>query len=180
MIHLPIIACGKTRGLVCGINYLLCLVLVLSSLTCWLQVTRPRSTIFLTEAVTSYWSGVVSPPAIMGRYIMKWMDFRGSQFPDDEDRDGPWNVGLLTTQPPDAAASLRIFYWIHQNVPMNYFPPRKFLHWCTFWSMRWAILITCGTKSGGQGVSSSAWLSPRPGGSAAPTNAQRYLWNTHT
>jgi hypothetical protein len=34
-----------------------------------------------------------------------------NQFPD-EDRDGPWNVGLLTTQPPDAVAILRIFDWI--------------------------------------------------------------------
>jgi hypothetical protein len=30
---------------------------------------------------------------------------------DDEDRDGPQNIGLLTIQPPDMAASLRIFYW---------------------------------------------------------------------
>jgi hypothetical protein len=34
------------------------------------------------------------------------------QLPDDEDRDGPWNVGLQDIQPPDAAASPRIFYWI--------------------------------------------------------------------
>jgi hypothetical protein len=26
-----------------------------------------------------------------------------SQFPDDEDRDGPQNVGLLATEPPDMA-----------------------------------------------------------------------------
>jgi len=31
---------------------------------------------------------------------------------NDEDRDGPRNVGLLTIQPPDADASPRIFYWI--------------------------------------------------------------------
>jgi hypothetical protein len=29
---------------------------------------------------------------------------------NDEDRDGPQNVGLLTIQPPDADASPRIFY----------------------------------------------------------------------
>jgi hypothetical protein len=32
------------------------------------------------------------------------------KLPDDEDRDGPPNVGFLTIQPPDAAASPRIFY----------------------------------------------------------------------
>lgn len=32
--------------------------------------------------------------------------------PDDRDRDGPRNVALLAMQPPDAAASPRIFYWI--------------------------------------------------------------------
>jgi len=37
-------------------------------------------------------------------------EFRGSQFPDDEDRDSPRNFGLLAIQPLDAAASLRIFY----------------------------------------------------------------------
>ena len=42
------------------------------------------------------------------RYIMMWTDFGGSQCPDDQDRDDPWNVGLLTTQAPEAAASLRI------------------------------------------------------------------------
>lgn len=36
---------------------------------------------------------------------------RSHQFPD-EDRDGPWKVGLLTIQPPDAAASPRVFYQI--------------------------------------------------------------------
>jgi hypothetical protein len=30
--------------------------------------------------------------------------------PDDTDRDGPRNVGLLAIQPPDMAASLRTFY----------------------------------------------------------------------
>jgi len=28
-----------------------------------------------------------------------------------EDRDGPLNIGLLTFQPPDMAASQRILYW---------------------------------------------------------------------
>jgi len=26
--------------------------------------------------------------------------------------DGPWNIGLLAIQPPDMAASPKIFYWI--------------------------------------------------------------------
>jgi len=30
---------------------------------------------------------------------------------DEEDRDGPQNIGSFTIQPPDMAASLRIFYW---------------------------------------------------------------------
>jgi hypothetical protein len=34
------------------------------------------------------------------------------QFPDDEDRRGSRNAGLLPTQPPDGAASHRIFYCI--------------------------------------------------------------------
>jgi hypothetical protein len=34
------------------------------------------------------------------------------QLPDDEEREGPWNVGLHAIQPPDVAASPRIFYWI--------------------------------------------------------------------
>ena len=34
------------------------------------------------------------------------------QLPNDEDRDGPWNVGLRAIKPPDVAASPRIFYWI--------------------------------------------------------------------
>ena len=32
-------------------------------------------------------------------------------FPDDEDRDGPWNVGLRTIQQHGVAASPKIFYW---------------------------------------------------------------------
>lgn len=33
-----------------------------------------------------------------------------SQFPDDEDRYGPQNIGLLTIQPSDLASSPRIFF----------------------------------------------------------------------
>lgn len=47
----------------------------------------------------------------LGRCIMAQTDVRGSQFPDDEDKDGPRNIGLLAIQPPDATASPRIFYW---------------------------------------------------------------------
>ena len=43
---------------------------------------------------------------------MTQTDFGGSQFPDDEDRNGPQNVGLLAIQPSDVAASPRIFYWM--------------------------------------------------------------------
>jgi hypothetical protein len=39
-------------------------------------------------------------------------DFGGSQFPGDEDRDGPRNVDLFNIQPPAVAASQRIFYRI--------------------------------------------------------------------
>ena len=46
-----------------------------------------------------------------GRYITMPTDFGSSQFPDDEARDDPRNVGLLVIQPTDAAASPRIFYW---------------------------------------------------------------------
>jgi len=43
---------------------------------------------------------------------MTQIDFGGSQFPDDEDRNGPQNVGLLAIQRRDVAASPRIFYWM--------------------------------------------------------------------
>ena len=57
------------------------------------------------------------------RYILRFMEPKDSfpfkdllclrhQLPDDEDRDDPWNVGLLAIQSPDAAAIPRIFYWI--------------------------------------------------------------------
>jgi hypothetical protein len=32
--------------------------------------------------------------------------------PDDKNRDGSWNVDLLTIQPPSTAASLRKFHWV--------------------------------------------------------------------
>jgi hypothetical protein len=35
-----------------------------------------------------------------------------SQLPDDENIDGLRNFGLPNFQPPDAAASLRKFYWL--------------------------------------------------------------------
>jgi hypothetical protein len=37
-------------------------------------------------------------------------DFRGSQFSDKNDRDGPSNVRFLAIQPLDAICSPRIFY----------------------------------------------------------------------
>ena len=46
-----------------------------------------------------------------GRYIITQVDFGGSQFPDDKNKVGPQSVGLLTIQPPELVASLRIFYW---------------------------------------------------------------------
>jgi hypothetical protein len=52
----------------------------------------------------------VLSPALTGRYIMTRTDFGSSRFPDDEDRDGPQNAGLLAVQPPDGAASPRTFY----------------------------------------------------------------------
>jgi len=56
---------------------------------------------------------LVSPQAILGRHIMTQTDSVGSQFPGDEDRYGPQNVGLLAIQPPDVAVSPRIFYWMY-------------------------------------------------------------------
>jgi len=35
------------------------------------------------------------------------------------DRDGPENVGLFTIQPPEAAGSPRLFYWICELYVMN-------------------------------------------------------------
>jgi hypothetical protein len=46
---------------------------------------------------------------------MTWTDFRGSQFPDDDDGYGRWNIVLLVIQPPDVAASLRAFI-LHGSV----------------------------------------------------------------
>jgi hypothetical protein len=37
-------------------------------------------------------------------------DFGGSRFPDDKDIGGPRSIGLLAIQPPETAASPRIFY----------------------------------------------------------------------
>lgn len=55
---------------------------------------------------------LVSQQAILGRYIIAQIDFGGSQLHEDEDRNGPQNIGLLVIQPPDVAASPRIFYWM--------------------------------------------------------------------
>jgi hypothetical protein len=44
------------------------------------------------------------------RHIMTQTDVGGSQFPDDEGRDGPRNIGLLTIKQSDAAASPKTFY----------------------------------------------------------------------
>ena len=45
-----------------------------------------------------------------GRYITTPMDFGGGHFPEDDDKDGPRNVGSFATEPTDAVASPRIFY----------------------------------------------------------------------
>ena len=37
-------------------------------------------------------------------------DFKGSQFPDDKEKDGLQNTGLLAIQALDVAASATIFY----------------------------------------------------------------------
>lgn len=57
-----------------------------------------------------YPPNLTSSPAIMGRYIMKRTNARDSQFPDDEDRDGPQNISVLTSQPSDTAPIHRKFY----------------------------------------------------------------------
>jgi hypothetical protein len=41
---------------------------------------------------------------------MMLTDFKGSQFSDDEEKDGLRNTGLLVIQPPHVAASVKIFY----------------------------------------------------------------------
>ena len=41
------------------------------------------------------------------------------QIPDDEDTDGSRNVALLANQPPDAAASPTIFYWILSSILLS-------------------------------------------------------------
>jgi hypothetical protein len=44
-----------------------------------------------------------------GRHITTPTDFGGGHSPDDDDKDGPRNVGLLVTEPTDAVARSRIF-----------------------------------------------------------------------
>jgi len=41
---------------------------------------------------------------------MMLKDFKGSQFSDDEEKDGFRNTALLAIQPPDVAACMKIFY----------------------------------------------------------------------
>jgi hypothetical protein len=43
---------------------------------------------------------------------MMQTDMEGIQFSEDEDRNGPWKVGLLDIEPLDVTARLSIFYWI--------------------------------------------------------------------
>ena len=45
------------------------------------------------------------------KYIITRTNFGGSELPDDEDRGGPRNFDLLAIQPPNAAASPRLFHW---------------------------------------------------------------------
>lgn len=67
------------------------------------EVGRNLGVIFVRFEVTGICTNgkYVSPPALMGRYIMMRKVFGNSRFPDDEDRDGPQNAGLLAIQPPD-------------------------------------------------------------------------------
>jgi hypothetical protein len=46
---------------------------------------------------------------LQGASVSQCTDFGSSWFRDDEERDDPQNIGLLTIQPPDSAASLKIF-----------------------------------------------------------------------
>lgn len=50
-----------------------------------------------------------------------WTDFGGSQFCDDEGRDGPQNIGLLIIMQSDAAASPRTFYLEYITVTCSIF-----------------------------------------------------------
>ena len=47
---------------------------------------------------------------LLKKKIKMYTDFGGNHFPD-ENKDDPWYV-LLASQPPDSAASPRIFYWL--------------------------------------------------------------------
>jgi hypothetical protein len=70
--------------------------------------------------LTPHTNSLAAPPAMKGRYIKTWANFRGSQFTGDEDRDGPQSVGLHTIQLPDVSASLRILLNLVSVKTLNY------------------------------------------------------------
>jgi len=78
---------------------------------CAVNMSTNQEAGFRPLAVTGSW------PTGLGRYIYIYTQHRlASQvfiFPDDKKRDSSWNNGLLTIRSPNAAASLRKFYWLH-------------------------------------------------------------------
>jgi hypothetical protein len=45
---------------------------------------------------------------------MTWMGIQPLQYPEDEDGDGPRNVGFFAIQPFDTAGSLRRFFYVQK------------------------------------------------------------------
>jgi hypothetical protein len=70
-------------------------------------------------------SNILGLPATSSGLVASKTDLRATSLslssfsvltPDDEDRDGSRNVGLLVVKPPDAAGSSKIFYRIQLPV----------------------------------------------------------------
>jgi len=76
------------------------------------HVNECKSSINQSRYLTLPTNPPVSPQAILGRYIIAQADFGGSHFHDDKDKSGPQNIRSLAIQPPDVAASPRIFNWM--------------------------------------------------------------------
>ena len=64
----------------------------------------------MTSLITLYELPTVTDKRNISWHVRAEMAKFESPCPDCKERDGPSNVGLLAIQPPDAAASPRIFY----------------------------------------------------------------------
>jgi len=60
------------------------------------HVTESKSRTDQSRYLTQPTNPLVSSPALIGRYIIKWTDFGGSHVSDDKDRDGPWNIEFFS------------------------------------------------------------------------------------